>query len=100
MRRFRRSPRLIVTVVTIGVAQSLSIVGFFTPIWLGVKANLPPEVPTPWSNAVLWQNGRDQPVLTGNQVAAVVTVVVLSAALALSPPYTRFVIALPPPSDN
>jgi branched-chain amino acid transport system permease protein len=100
MRRFSRSPRLIVTVVTIGVAQSLSIIGFFTPIWLGVKANLPPEVPTPWSKAVLWHNGRGQPVLTGNQVAAIITVVVLSVALALFLRYTRIGIAIRASSEN
>ncbi|HWW54667.1 MAG TPA: ABC transporter permease, partial [Acidimicrobiales bacterium] len=100
MRRFARSPRLIVTVVTIGVAQSLAIIGFFTPIWLGVKANLPPNVPTPWSNSVLWRNGRGQPVLTGNQVAAIVTVVVLSVALALFLRYTRIGIAIRASSEN
>src|SRR5579864_3026023 len=100
MRRFSRSPRLIVTVVTIGVAQSLAIIGFFTPIWLGVKANLPPNVPTPWSNAVLWRSGRGQPILTGNQVAAIVTVVVLSAALAIFLRYTRIGIAIRASSEN
>ena len=100
MRRFSRSPRLIVTVVTIGVAQSLAIIGFFTPIWLGVKANLPPNVPTPWTNSVLWRSGRGQPILTGNQVAAIVTVVVLSVALALFLRFTRIGIAIRASSEN
>src|SRR5204862_6697406 len=38
MRRFSRSPRLIATVVTIGVAQGLAAVGFFIPVWMGAKA--------------------------------------------------------------
>jgi len=100
MRRFSRSPRLILTVVTIGVAQSLAILGFFAPIWLGVKANLPPNVPTPWGTSVLWHNGRGQPILTGNQVAAIVTVVVLAAALAAFLRYTRIGIAIRASSEN
>lgn len=39
MRRFDRSPRLITTVVTIGVAQSLAVLGFFIPIWLGPEGD-------------------------------------------------------------
>jgi branched-chain amino acid transport system permease protein len=100
MRRFSKSPRLIVTVVTIGVAQGLAIIGFFTPIWLGVKANLPPNVPTPWSGYVLWRNGRGQPILTGNQVAAIVTVVVLTVALAAFLRYTRIGIAIRASAEN
>jgi branched-chain amino acid transport system permease protein len=100
MRRFSRSPRLILTVVTIGVAQSLAILGFFSPIWLGVKANLPPNVPTPWGTSVLWRNSRGQPILTGNQVAAIVTVVVLAAALAAFLRYTRIGIAIRASSEN
>ncbi|MHB8466610.1 MAG: ABC transporter permease [Acidimicrobiales bacterium] len=100
MRRFARSPRLIVTVVTVGVAQGLAIIGFFTPIWLGVKANLPPNVPTPWGTSVLFRNGRGQPILTGNQVAAIVAVAVLSVALALFMRYTRVGIAIRASSEN
>jgi branched-chain amino acid transport system permease protein len=100
MRRFSKSPRLILTVVTLGVAQTLAIFGFFTPIWLGVKANLPPNVPTPWSSSVLWRNGRGQPILTGNQVAALVTVLILSVALALFLRYTRIGIAIRASSEN
>ena len=100
MRRFSRSPRLIVTVVTIGVAQSLAILGFFTPIWLGVKANLPPNVPTPWGSSVLFRNHRGQPVLVGNQVAAIVAVVFLCVALGLFLRYTRVGIAIRASSEN
>jgi branched-chain amino acid transport system permease protein len=100
MRRFSRSPRLILTVVTIAVAHSLAILGFFTPIWLGVKANLPPNVPTPWTNWVLFRNGRGQPILTGNQVAAVVTVVVLSGLLGVFLCYTRIGIAIRASAEN
>ena len=69
IRRFSKSPRLILTVVTIGVAQSLAILGFFIPVWLGARAGEIPTVPTPWENLKIL-NGRGQPLLTGNQVAA------------------------------
>jgi branched-chain amino acid transport system permease protein len=100
MRRFKRSARLIVTVVTIGVAQALAIVGFFIPVWLGVKASLPPNVPTPWDNDVLWHNGRGQSNLNGNQLAALITVVVLSVALGFFLRYTRIGIAIRASSEN
>src|SRR5205807_7373458 len=45
IRRFARSPRLILTVVTIGVAQSLAALGFFIPVWLGARAGEIPRVP-------------------------------------------------------
>src|SRR3712207_7247229 len=35
IRRFANAPRLILTVVTIGLAQLLTYVAFFTPDWLG-----------------------------------------------------------------
>ena len=99
MRRFSRSPRLIVTVITLGVAQSLAALGFFIPVWMGAKAAQIPSVPTPWEH-VQWLNGRGQPVLTGNQIAALATVVVLSAALALFLRYTRIGIALRASAEN
>jgi branched-chain amino acid transport system permease protein len=99
MRRFARSPRLIATVVTLGVAQSLAVVGFFIPIWLGGKATGVPHVQTPWSDFKIL-NGRGQPLLTGDQIAAVVTVVVLSVGLALFLRYTRIGIALRASAEN
>jgi branched-chain amino acid transport system permease protein len=99
IRRFARSPRLILTVVTIGVAQSLAAVGFFIPVWLGAKAAQIPNVPTPWENfKVLDSHGKN--LLTGNQVAALVTVVVLAVALGAFLRYTRIGIALRASAEN
>src|SRR5204863_5750124 len=56
-------------------------------------------VPTPWDDFKIL-NGRGQPVLTGNQIAALVTVVVLSIALAVFLRYTRVGIALRASAEN
>src|SRR5438874_2591540 len=99
MRRFRTAPRLITTVVTIGIAQGLAAIGFFIPVWLGAPAGQIPNVPTPWQKFKIL-NGRGQPILTGNQVAALVTVIVLAVALALFLRYTRIGIALRASAEN
>jgi branched-chain amino acid transport system permease protein len=100
MRRFSRSPRLILTVVSIGTAQGLAALGFFIPVWVGARAGEIPNVPTPWDRLHLIENHRHQPVLVGNQVACLVTVVVLAAALAVFLRYTRIGIALRAAAEN
>jgi len=100
MRRFSKSPRIIVTVVTIGVAQGMAALGFFIPVWIGARAGEIPNVPTPWDRIHLINNSRNQPVLVGNQVACLVTVVVLATALALFLRYTRIGIALRASAEN
>src|SRR5438552_257711 len=99
IRRFSKSPRLILSVVTVGVAQGFGALGFFIPVWMGVRAGEIPTVPTPWEH---WKilNGRGQPVLTGNQVAALVVVVVMAALLAVFLRYTRIGIALRASAEN
>ena len=100
MRRFSRTARLIATVVSIGVAQSLAVFAFFLPIWFGQKnAAEVSLVPTPWDHWVI-HNGRGQPLLTGNQVAALVVVVVLTAALGAFLRYSRMGIALRAAAEN
>jgi branched-chain amino acid transport system permease protein len=100
MRRFDRSPRLITTVVTIGVAQSLAVLGFFIPIWMGQKAtNLGSVVPTPWSGWAI-HNQRGEPVLSGNQIAAFIVVVAVTAGLGAFLRYTRVGIALRASAEN
>jgi branched-chain amino acid transport system permease protein len=99
MRRFSKSPRLIVTVVTLGVAQGLAAFGFFIPVWLGEKAGQIPYVPTPWENVKI-TDSAGKPLLTGNEVAAVVTVVILAAGLAAFLRYTRIGIALRASAEN
>lgn len=99
IRRFARAPRLIVTVVTIGLAQSFSALGFFLPVWLGAHGSTIPKVPTPWGNVAL-HNGRGQPVLTGDQVFAFVIVIALATGLGLFLKFSRFGIALRAAAEN
>ena len=99
MRRFATSPRLIVTVVTIGIAQGFAAVGFFIPIWIGATAGKIAQVPTPW-DGVAWNNAQGQPVLTGNQIAAIGVTLVVSVGLGLFLRYTRIGIALRASAEN
>ncbi|HEX4819347.1 MAG TPA: ABC transporter permease, partial [Acidimicrobiales bacterium] len=99
MRRFAKSPRLITTVVTIGVAQGLAALGFFIPIWIGATAGKVSLVPTPWSDLV-WKNGHGKPVLSGNQIAAILVTVAIAVGLALFLRYTRIGIALRASAEN
>jgi branched-chain amino acid transport system permease protein len=99
MRRFARSPRLIVTVVTIGLAQTFAAIGIFLPTLLGGKDGLPPGVPTPWGEVSI-KNGRGQPVLSGNQIFALVVVVTVTVGLALFLSRSRLGIALRASAEN
>src|SRR3954465_5634204 len=65
LRRFKHTSRLIVTVVTIGIAQSYAALGFFIPVWFGEKASRVPRVKTPWQ-AWMIKNSAGQPGVTGN----------------------------------
>ena len=99
MRRFATSPRLIATVVTIGLAQTFAIVGFFLPVWFGERADAPPVVETPWAG-VSYDSARGEPILTGNQVFALVVVGVLTVGLALFFSRTRMGIAVRASAEN
>ena len=99
MRRFAKSPRLIATVVTIGLAQTFAVIGFFLPQLFGERADVPPLVETPWS-ALAIENGRGEPVLSGNQVFAFVVVAVLTVGLALFFSRTRMGIAVRASAEN
>jgi branched-chain amino acid transport system permease protein len=99
VRRFQRSPRLILTVVSIGIAQSWGALGFFIPVWMGNKAAQIPRVPTPWETMAI-NNSTGKHVLTGNQVASLVTVVLMAGLLAAFLRYTRVGIALRAAAEN
>jgi branched-chain amino acid transport system permease protein len=99
MRRFSRSPRLITMVVTIGVAQGLAAFGFFIPVWIGARAGQISEVPTPWDH-LAWEDSGGKPVLTGNQIAAMLVTLTVSIGLALFLRYTRIGIALRASAEN
>jgi branched-chain amino acid transport system permease protein len=99
MRRFSTAPRLIVTVLTIGVAQTFGVFGFFIPIWMGQSAKEISSVPTPWQNFTI-HNTHGQPVLTGNQVAAIVVEIVVTVGLVLFLRRTRIGLALRASAEN
>src|SRR5437763_3616376 len=99
MRRFAKSPRLITTVVTIGVAQGFAALGFFIPIWIGAQAGKVSLVPTPW-DSLQWKTAHGKPVLTGNQISAIVVTVAICIGLALFLRYTRIGIALRASAEN
>lgn len=99
LRRFQGASRLIVTVVSIGIAQSYAALGFFIPVWFGERASAVPKVTTPWQNLQL-HNSRGEPILTGNQVFAFIVVLVLTFALMYFLKRTRLGIALRAASEN
>lgn len=99
LRRFAHASRLIVTVVTIGVAQSYAALGFFIPVWLGQRAAQAPKVTTPWQG-LDYHDARGEPVLNGNQIFAIVSVIVLTGALAVFLKRSRFGIALRASAEN
>ncbi len=99
LRRFNKSSRLIVTVISIGVAQSYAALGFFIPVWFGERAAAVPKVTTPWQN-VQFHNSRGEPIVTGNHIFAVGLVVVLTLGLMYFLKRTRLGIALRASSEN
>ena len=99
MRRFAKSPRLIVTVVTIGLAQSFAVLGFFIPVWFGSRADQPPVVETPWQQLAI-ESSRGEPVLSGNQVFAFLVVGLLTAGLAVFFSRTRMGMAVRASAEN
>ena len=99
LRRFDRSPRLIVTVVTIGIAQTFGAIGIFVPSWFGQLAGRVPQVPTPWAHLAL-HNGRGEPVLSGNQLFAFLVVVASTVGLTLFLRSTRTGVGLRAAAQN
>lgn len=99
LRRFKNASRLIVTVVSIGIAQSFAALGFFIPVWFGQRATGVPKVTTPWQN-LQYHNARGEPVLTGNQVFAFAVVLLLTFGLMLFLKRSRLGIALRASSEN
>lgn len=99
LRRFKNASRLIVTVVSIGIAQSFAALGFFIPVWFGEKATGVPKVATPWQN-LQYHNSRGEPILTGNQVFAFGMVLLLTFGLMIFLKRSRLGIALRASSEN
>src|SRR3954467_7654598 len=99
LRRFKNTSRLIVTVVTIGIAQSYAALGFFIPVWFGEKASSVPRVQTPWQDVMI-NNSRGEPIVTGNQIFAFAVVLALTGLLVFFLKKTRLGIALRASSEN
>jgi branched-chain amino acid transport system permease protein len=97
--RFARGSRLIATVVTIGIAQSFAILAFYIPIWMGQSAATQSYIPTPWKS---WRinDSRGAPVLTGDQLFALLSVLVAATAVWAFLRYSRIGIALRAASEN
>jgi branched-chain amino acid transport system permease protein len=99
MRRFSKSPRLILTVVTIGVAQTFAVLGVFIPVWFGANATQVPRVVTPWGD-LSYDSSRGQPILTGDQMFAFLVVLALTVGLAVFLKRSRMGIALRASAEN
>ena len=99
VRRFSQAPRLILTVVTIGVGFLLLIFEFYAKTWIGgdLQDVLTLEFPTPFQG-LRWRMGPA--VLTGDHVAAIVVVAVCVVALGAFFRYTDVGIAVRASAEN
>jgi ABC-type branched-subunit amino acid transport system ATPase component/ABC-type branched-subunit amino acid transport system permease subunit len=95
IRRFAKAPRLIVMVVTIGVAQLLAGLGTAIPFWMGSKA-LVQQLPAPF-DLNLTMGGY---VFHAPEVLAVVTTLVAIAGLFSFLRFTNMGIALRASSER
>jgi branched-chain amino acid transport system permease protein len=101
IRRFAQAPRLILTVVTIGVAQILAYVSFFIPDWLGAE-RLPERLSTPFSapkREVIIQ-GRPDIIISYDYFLAAIVVALCSIALGVFFKFTRMGIAIRASAEN
>jgi branched-chain amino acid transport system permease protein len=96
MRRFSRSPRLITTVATIGVAQLLAFCEFYLPIWLTGKSIPPQDVRTPFS----WEFRVGIVTLRGDHIVAILVVLVIMVALGIFFRLTDIGIAVRASAEN
>ncbi|MCU1375312.1 MAG: ABC-type branched-chain amino acid transport system, permease component [Actinomycetia bacterium] len=97
IRRFTNAPRLILAVVTIGVAQLLAYLEFNTPKWISGDTLPPNTFPTPFSHLSFAFEGA---VFTGDHVAVVVFVAVTVVALSLFFRFTRVGVAVRAAAEN
>ncbi|MGH2684626.1 MAG: branched-chain amino acid ABC transporter permease, partial [Actinomycetota bacterium] len=99
IRRFSSSPRLILTVVTIGVGYLLLVLEFFTKRWIvGDLADvLSLRFPTPFQDINIQVGVAN---ITGDHIAAVAVTGVLVAALAAFFKYTDIGIAVRASAEN
>ena len=97
VRRFTSSPRLVLAVVTIGVAQLLAYVEFHTPRLISGEV-LPPQVfPTPFGGFTFEFGGT---VFTGDHITAVVVCAACVTGLAAFLRFTRVGVAVRASAEN
>jgi branched-chain amino acid transport system permease protein len=99
IRRFRKAPRLILTVVTIGVAFVLLAAEFAVKVWLSddLIDTAATTFPTPWASS-RWQIGIY--TLTGDAVFALAVVLAVALALAAFFRFTDMGIAVRASAEN
>ncbi len=96
IRRFSSSPRLILTVVTIGLAQLCAFVALQFPNWLDIKG-LPDQIRTPFTRFKMDVGGS---AITGDYfVAAVVTTILVVGLIAFFR-FSRMGIAVRASAEN
>ncbi len=95
IRRFRRAPRLILTVVTIGVSQILAGVAFALPRAFGLTTP-PQDFPSPFT----FEFSIGQTVFHANEVVAMLVVPVVIVLLGAFFRYTRIGIAVRASAEN
>ncbi|HVL80001.1 MAG TPA: ABC transporter permease [Actinomycetota bacterium] len=97
IRRFARSPRLILTVATIGLAQFLAYFAFMIPIWMGSAGRPISYIPTPFKRFV-FTLGNER--FSGDYPFSIVGIAIVVTALALFLRYTRMGVALRASAEN
>jgi branched-chain amino acid transport system permease protein len=89
IRRFRNSPRLVVTVATLGITQLLVVVGVLIPRWWG--RNLASERLAP---PVEWKLTVGQVILNANHLIALIVAPLLMIGVALFLARSRYGLAI------
>ncbi|MDP1819101.1 MAG: ATP-binding cassette domain-containing protein [Acidimicrobiales bacterium] len=97
IRRFASSPRLILTVATIGLAQLLAFAEFMSPTWIGGEVTPTGAVRTPVSGITADIGGI---VFRGDHLAAVVVVVLAALGLGWFLNGTRVGVAVRAVAEN
>ena len=97
MRRFTKSPRLIATVATIGVAQILTLLEIFLPGWVGGSAFVESSFPTPFQGIKVEIEGV---IFNGDYLAIVVVASAIMIGLGLFFRYTSIGIAVRASAEN
>ena len=96
VRRFERAPRLLLTVVTIALAQVLGFVSLIMPSWFGQRV-VPQNFRTPLSG---WRFEISPVVFDGNHLLIVAFAVAAVTGLTLLLNRTRFGIAVRASAEN